>query len=65
MHGNLIMMLLAALKSHFFAFFSANSLAISSSLIVGERRLWLLYFFAAYIFKDRTDESTSVTVHKT
>ena len=29
MHGNLIMMLLAALKSHFFAFFSANSLAIS------------------------------------
>ena len=37
----------SALKSSFLPFFTANSLAISSSLIVGERRRWLLYFFTA------------------
>ena len=48
MHENLIMTLLATLKSHLFRLFSANSLAISSSPIVGERRRWLLYFIIAY-----------------
>ena len=59
MHGNLIMMLLAALKSYFFCLFFCKF------IVVGERRLWLLYIFTAYIFKDRTDESASVTVHET
>ena len=54
----------AALKSHLFAFFSANSFAISSSLSM-RREATMVIIFSHSTFKDRTDESASVTVPET
>ena len=64
MHENLIMTLLATLKSHLFRLFFGKFTRYFIQPYSRREATMALVFYHS-IFNDRTDESASVTVHKT